>query len=312
MSRVHIQTSDHLELVGEQYEGDRRIGGTAMLVLPGGGTSSYVNKFMHELAVQSARAGIPAVVANTRGREVISIIQPSNPSTARPRLLGHAYERFSDCDIDYAAWLDYMRSQGFERLVVVGHSLGCAKILATLGSGVLSAQSDVVLIGPNDPLAIRNRADPDGKLWRRALDLYLQGEGGTLIAHPERALVVTAESYVEMNIDNGPADVCPLRNETGPPSLAKLSGRLLVALGSKDRFTTHGPDRDAELILDAATSAKSVTYLSVGGASHTFATSGAKELIAGIMEWVDHGLRGIAVPRRIDVMGTRTPGLDSR
>jgi pimeloyl-ACP methyl ester carboxylesterase len=75
-------------------------------------------------------AGTAVLRANTRGHDIVS----TGPSSAGHALLGAAFERVSEATIDLAAWLKLLSDRGYQRVGLLGHSLGAIKAIYALAA----------------------------------------------------------------------------------------------------------------------------------------------------------------------------------
>lgn len=103
-------------------------GADAVLLLHGTGASFYASSLLEAVAQHFQNAGCAALLANTRGRDIVYTASTSDG----PRRLGAAYELVDDCLHDLAAWLGWLRERGFARIGVIGHSLGAIKAVYAL------------------------------------------------------------------------------------------------------------------------------------------------------------------------------------
>lgn len=138
---VRTETSDGIRLDGAflapAIEKPNDWGIDAALLVHGTGANFYSSSLLKHLALSLRDAGVAAMLANTRGRDLICTAS----TNSGPRLLGAAHEIVSDCTYDLPAWLDFLRERGYSRLALVGHSLGAIKSVYTL---VNAARDDVV------------------------------------------------------------------------------------------------------------------------------------------------------------------------
>ncbi len=124
---VRTDTSDGLRLDGALYRATTSDAAPldAMLMLHGVGGNFYGSTLMQTLADSLLPLGIAALRVNTRGHDLISIAGTSGG----PKWQGAAYETVSECRYDIRAWVTWLRAAGFERVGLMGHSLGAIKSL---------------------------------------------------------------------------------------------------------------------------------------------------------------------------------------
>lgn len=122
---VTTSTSDGLRLHGALLHSEERIARPsspqAVIYLHGAGANFYASAPFDALDGPLLAAGLAVLRANNRGHDTIS-------SAGGGRLpQGAAYETVDDCRHDLEAWRRLLRERGFERIAVVGHSLGALK-----------------------------------------------------------------------------------------------------------------------------------------------------------------------------------------
>src|SRR5688572_20406079 len=126
---VRTVTRDGLRLDGaltqaqSVSEGSSRSTPTAAILLHGVAANFYTSSTLEPLVPKLQELGIAALAVNTRGHD--SVFGASVGQVRRR--YGAAYESVDDCRHDIAAWIDFLKSRGHERTLLIGHSLGAIK-----------------------------------------------------------------------------------------------------------------------------------------------------------------------------------------
>lgn len=97
----------------------------------------YSNPFYYNVGDTLNDAGIDFVYAQTC--DAFGQIRSVDVNTEEEVLVGSWNERFSYAVDDVRAWLDYAERQGYEHVVLAGHSLGANKViryLSAVGNGI--------------------------------------------------------------------------------------------------------------------------------------------------------------------------------
>lgn len=133
---VQVTTSDGLRLEGilelpAAHEANSPV--DAWICLHGTGSNFYSATLLGALAPRLLNLGAAVLRVNTRGHDLVCHI--SSTSLGR-RLYGAAFERVYDSQHDIAAWIDLLISRGFQRIGLLGHSLGAVKAVFTLAQNV--------------------------------------------------------------------------------------------------------------------------------------------------------------------------------
>lgn len=274
---VQATTPDGLWLDGALHVADSRdtdVGVDAVLCLHGA-ASNFYSSLLTDLASHFLDAGITLLRVNTRGHDGIS----TSATAAGAYRGGAAYEDVDECRHDVRGWIDFLRQQGYERIALLGHSLGAIKAVYSQAHDPHEAIKCVLAVSPARLSHSYFRETPHGA---RFFDTYMTakehvtaGRGGTLMqVVVPIPLVITAASYVDKY---GPEErfnilkfadrvTCPtfytfgeLELQSGmafvrlPESLADLpdgtSSREIITLGGADHMYTGVRDVLAERLI---------------------------------------------------------------
>jgi pimeloyl-ACP methyl ester carboxylesterase len=116
----------------------------ACLLVHGTGSNFYGATLLETLSARMLELGVAVLSANTRGHDGISIAATSEG----PRRQGAAYERVDDCRHDLAAWIELLSVRGYQRVVLIGHSLGAVKAIYTMALAPHAAVVRLAAISP--------------------------------------------------------------------------------------------------------------------------------------------------------------------
>jgi pimeloyl-ACP methyl ester carboxylesterase len=146
---LRTTTADGLRLDGALHSANpapsrRAPAVDVLLCLHGVGSSFYGSSLFAAITPRLMDAGISMLWANTRGHD--SVYTSHTPSG--PRRCGAAYETVSDCRHDIAAWTDLLRQRGFERIGILGHSLGAIKAVYSEAYHPQTEVACVIAISP--------------------------------------------------------------------------------------------------------------------------------------------------------------------
>ena len=116
---VRTRTDDNVRLEGALFRptagsrGPRAWPADLVILVHGTGNNFYSPGILEHAAATVAAAGTPALRINTRGHDGLSGGRG-----------GAALEQIDDCRLDLAAWWAWGRERDWERIVLVGHSMG--------------------------------------------------------------------------------------------------------------------------------------------------------------------------------------------
>jgi pimeloyl-ACP methyl ester carboxylesterase len=171
---------------------------TAALLLHGTGSNFYSSSLWAGLIPRMLEWGLAALAVNTRGHDGVS----SCRGLPSQRFIGSAYEQVDQCRLDVAGWLDWLLGRGFERVVLVGHSLGAVKALFSLTEATHPAVVATVALSPPRLSHEQFTAGPRGpgflEEYARMAALVNSGAGDTLVeVRFPLPYLVTAAGYVD-------------------------------------------------------------------------------------------------------------------
>jgi pimeloyl-ACP methyl ester carboxylesterase len=170
----------------------------ALLLLHGAGGNFYGSTLFAGLSPTFRELGLALLTVNTRGHDSVN-----TASTAKgPRTLGAAFELVDECCFDIAAWLDWLRGRGYQRLAIVGHSLGAVKAIYALAHEPQPDVRSLVAISPPRLSHSRFAEGPDSEQFLAEFteaERYLAaGQSETLMSvRFPIPYLVTAAGYVD-------------------------------------------------------------------------------------------------------------------
>jgi pimeloyl-ACP methyl ester carboxylesterase len=235
---VRTATEDGLRLDGALRArlpgATHRLSVDAVLCLPGVAGNFYTSSTFDGIVPQLRDLGLAVLTGNTRGHDSVFMANVGGV----PKRLGAAYEIVDDCRYDVAAWLELLTLHGYERVVLLGHSLGAIKAVYSQASQAHPAVRAVIALSPprlSYPLLVNS---PESSLFsetlRGAEKLAAEGRGDELfLAKSPYPLLISAAAYLDKY---GKADRYDLLNFAG-----KLSCPTLFTYGSRELKTGGSP-----------------------------------------------------------------------
>jgi hypothetical protein len=170
----------------------------ALLFLHGVGSNFYGGSLFAGLTPPLLTAGAAVLWANTRGHDGLHTAWVRG----RPRQLGAAYEIVDECRLDVAAWVRLLGERGFQRIGVLGHSLGAIKAVYAQAR---APHEQVVGVAAASPPRLSHAVFHSGanredyrEALARARQLVEQKSGATLIeVRFPFPLVISAGTFVD-------------------------------------------------------------------------------------------------------------------
>ena len=181
---VTSTTPDLVRLHGffsEAAESTRHAWCDAALVLHGLGGNFYSSRLNLRLAQELQQLGMATVLGNTRGHDSVSMSTVSG----RAQTIGSANEIVDDCRNDIAGWVDWLVKQGYQRVLLVGHSLGAIKSLYAQAHQPHTHVQGIVGLSAtrlsHQPFLESERKEDFLKWFERATQLVSDGQSQTLL-----------------------------------------------------------------------------------------------------------------------------------
>lgn len=278
---LRVSTRDGVRLDGGLSVGDNTDGKLpidAALLLHGTGANFYASSLLTDLAERFQAAGVATLLANTRGRDLAYLAQ----TPAGAVRLGAAYELVADCLHDIAAWYDCLQARGYQRIVLVGHSLGAIKGVYALSQAEPPPFACLCAISPARLSCSYFLQSPRAEEFRDTLKeaqrLVAAGHGGQLMdVQFPLPYLVTAAGYLDKYGPDERYNVLQHVPNLRLPSLFTF-GTQEVA----ENVTFRGLPED---IAAATNDLPHLRTALVAGADHVY--SGARaELFARIKSWL--------------------------
>lgn len=139
---VHVITEDDYLLYGMHLKAEKSRSKTILIAIHGTASNFYENDFMGEVTQNAHTMRVSVLLTNNRGSGVLQ---------AWPKLHGTSLEHFEDCVKDIDAWVSFALQQGYEKIILQGHSLGSEKVVYYMNKGKYREKVDgVILLAPSD------------------------------------------------------------------------------------------------------------------------------------------------------------------
>jgi pimeloyl-ACP methyl ester carboxylesterase len=265
---ITFKTADNERLHGAIFKPDAE-SDLALLFIHGVAMNFYLPP-LFVFGKELARRGWHSFVINTRGHDWIS--RAGNLT----KFGGSAYENLEDCLPDLDAALDFLKTQGYRRYVLIGHSLGAIKSIIYQGTRQRPDVAGIVSCSaPRQFYSERVARQPGFReLIEKAEAMVAEGKGEELIPVGVGSTpgIFTARSHVNKYGRDDNNDCRPYAKRLGCPLLA------IVGSAEPKFFWDY-----AQEIVDGAGS--NGTCRLVDGANH-FYNQHTSEIVEIIYQWL--------------------------
>lgn len=234
----------------------------------------YSSPLFDALVTPLAGQGIDVLRVNTRGHD--------NVTAKGRRWQGAAFEVVDECRFDLLGWLDWARDRGYQRVLLLGHSLGAVKALYAVAHEAPSAVTGIIAMSPPrlsyEHFCAGEARDPFLQSMTEAQRLVDERQpDAMLLAKFPFPLRISAGSYVEKYGPGGRYDFLEF--------LSKVPCPVLLTLGSVELETMSAFRGLREAIADAIPPSSPVQITTIEGADHFYAGQHAALGLA-LMQWI--------------------------
>ena len=145
MTIESTMTSDGIRLHGILLEPDERrddLNIDAIMMVHGSNGNFYASA-SNDRAEALRREGVPVALFNTRGHDVMA-----GSGQSGGHKVGNAFELLSETHLDIAAVTDWMAGRGYERICVLGSSLGAVRVVLAQAKNQDPRVASLISCGP--------------------------------------------------------------------------------------------------------------------------------------------------------------------
>ncbi len=228
-------TSDGLYLHGYCVPSkDKRI---AILNIHGFEGNFYQNNFVHVLIDGLEKSQIGFLTVNTRGNGTDTEI---NTAKGKYRRIGGRYELLEEAYLDIDAWVKFLVDEGYQEIVLQGHSLGTMKVVRYLFEGKLKDKvNKLILLAPFDKKGeLVGKGENLNYLINQAEEMIRKGKGEKLVSRRKFGDInISYKTWVSWYKQD---DLGRIFEFCSPdydfPTLKQIKIPTKIIVGSKDEF----------------------------------------------------------------------------
>lgn len=266
----------------------QRVGKKALLWVHGLTGRFYGDvKLMNLLGEACAKDGIAFASFNNRGHDVVSGIRkvdPNEPTGYMHVTGGASSEVFEESVFDIDAGISYLAEQGFDHVILAGHSTGANKVCYYAGNTHDPRVIGVVLAGPtSDRLSAHTDTEHYDENIQMLKDLIEKGKGDALLTKMHW-FPITANRAWSLLAPNTKEDVFNYGDDKDTLTVFQnITAPLLVVLSENDE-TADRPVTEIKKVFDAHAGAKKYTSIIIPDATHGYEGK-QDEFVHTVVEW---------------------------
>lgn len=285
MYRLDVPTQRGVLLNGVLFrDTESRKNDTVMIAITGIHGNFYSNPFYYNIGDTLTGGSIDFIYAQTN--DAFGEIETMNIKTGRKEIIGSWNERFSYVDEDIDAYLGFAKDQGYEHIILAGHSLGANKVINYLSRHQDAKIDHFFLLSPaNLTYMMSGVSDREKHIIKEQVE---QGNGEKMLPFPfmgwVECIADTAYDWQFSGILNNVHT-----SKYGDFSQAEKithTGALLV--GTYDNFTDGDPSDFLKNLNDHMPTAKENKLIFIEKTGHTYQMKHqevADDILAQLKEW---------------------------
>lgn len=231
MEFLRFFTSDGVELTGLLYDGGKD---TVVIHLHGWVGNFYENEFVQVLGKELSKNSISFFAVNTRAHDYRCDLRVKTIDGYTSITGGGAVDDFYSAYIDIKSTVEYLKSLGYKRVIVQGHSTAAQKALYY---AIKDNAKDVILLSAGDiysEIAVSNKNSKEA--FAEAYSQIASGNPKSYLKESLWGLNFTAEALVNGFGDGAPSDLFPIRTGKPNPIVQTFKNNVLNVLGDNDAY----------------------------------------------------------------------------
>jgi alpha-beta hydrolase superfamily lysophospholipase len=272
MTFIEKYTSDGLKLPMVHYDSGER--DLCVIYTHGMAENIVEDGFARIWAEKLSSGGIGFLYGHTRGFSQINYL--TNTDGERKRY-GTAYEIFDECLLDVDLFVDTVLELGYKKLVLLGHSLGCNKVIYYISEESTDRPeiAGVILASPPDLVGLEKMPEYQENYSELAAEATENMKNG----NPRKILrseiwgeyELSSQTYLSLYSDDGKSDNLPvLKNPEHFSELEKIKVPTLAFMGENDDIKIRTIVDDLALIKSKAINCPDFATAIIAGANHYY------------------------------------------
>lgn len=282
---IRFKASDNVELRGWLNNEDSDI---AVIHMHGMSGNGYENYFLDNLREMFSKNNISLFAIDSRGSGIMNSFWKDGEGNSwgeGTKIGGSCFEIFEESEYDIQGAINYLKTIGKTKFILMGHSLGGSKVVNYLVSKSRPEVIKAILLAPTDMVGWAN-TDPNNQTYlQKAKDLLAKGQGEELVGAEcwLDKTPLSAQTYPTICESGRPVDI--YGGSEAP--LGKVEIPMLIAYGNTDIGITK-IDGSMDKWLERVNKIKNPnTQISmIKDASHSFKTH-ESELATAVEEFLN-------------------------
>ena len=285
----YFKAEDGLELFGilnlpDNYSTEE------IIISVHGQASKCTNGREREFSKTFAESGIPYFCFNNRGSEIYTRLKRKVGGRKKSFKYGAMFEKISEAPLDILGAIKFLKKFGFKKFYLLGHSLGCTKILyfynqlVKLNSPLLKQIKAVILLSPVDIQGYYYAKNPKQakKSFSLAKKFIKEGKEEELV-DSDSGFKIAAKSFVQYFEQE--FNVISYNKESNFKYFNQIACPLFIKFGSVNEMIVDSPEKTVELIKEKVAN-KNLDVGFILGADHSYSEK-EKVLAKQILKFIE-------------------------
>ena len=285
MFRLNVPTRRGVVLNGVLFRQDeRKTSDTVMIAVTGIHGNFYSNPFYYNIGDTLNAGGIDFVYAQTN--DAFGQIETVNVNTGKKEIIGSWNERFIYADEDIEAYLTFAEQEGYEHIILAGHSLGATKVIYYLSRHHDPRVEHFFLLSPANLTYMRSSVTKREKQIIR--DQVERGAGNEMLPFPFMGWVeCIANTAYDWQFSGLLNNVHIAKDgDFSQAEMVTHAGALLV--GTYDNFTDGDPSEFLRNLNSHMPTARENKLIFIDKTGHTYQMKHqevADDILRQLQEW---------------------------
>lgn len=285
MKEVNFYTSDGVEINGILYEENNKPQNKSVILSVHGMTSNCFKKRNVVIANKVKEKQFDYFTFNTRGSDIVKYVTKKKDGKIIKEFGGTAYEDVLEGKYDICGAIDKLIEMGYTSIYLLGHSLGCTKIVYTYNYFLdnnderLKYIKGIILLSMVDiPSAIKIfLGDKYQDYLQLALDKQKQNKELEIMPNDSFINPISVKSFLRYTFYNEEIDFINIKKDPNLKTLNKIKIPLFMRWGNINELIIEDAKIYSEKINNAIKNQnKDINY--IDGADHGY--HGREEVLA--------------------------------
>lgn len=270
---VRFKASDNVELRGWLSNLNSDV---AIIHIHGRAGNGYENYYLDNLRTSFVKNDISFLTIDNRGSGVTNSFWKDGKEDAwgeGTKLGGSCYEIFEESKFDIQGSIEYLKTLGKSKFILMGHSLGGSKVVNYILKNKSPEIIAAILLAPTDMVGWANTDSNNQKYLQKAKDLLAKGKGEEIVGFQcwLDKTPISAQSYPGLCEPGTAVDI--YADKEVESSMGNVGIPMLISYGDADIGITEIDGNIDKWITRVNRIKNSNTQISIiKNASHSFKT----------------------------------------